>query len=924
MNYGGNQFFRDLVANGASQGSDVTTGFGWVQFSDPNHVLVTPPTSNANRCWNPTAKTYQDFWFTAAGTTVTQPAETGFSRPTGLHVVVGGSAGVASDPNINLPVAPASVGETWSIYVEAKGTITPGNTTTCWLNFTDANGSFLTPNPSQNVTLSSTAQAIQFSGYTAPANTAFVGMSIEGTATSGDTFDVACAYYDIVSSITSYNDGDSTGWSWDNGLTDGDSPSRQANTPNSITGDTPSAQRAAGPTGSGFSVALAGDTPAAQRSSGPDGVLVIATILTDTPTAARQSGPDGSLAIGVTLTDSPSAERDYGPDGTASLGVSLGPDMPSAVRFYGPDGLVAVDLSITDRPSGVRCAGPVGSVALGLALTDSPSAGRYYGPDGSVDAAAAGGVALTDSPTGSRYCGPDGLLALGIVVAGDAASGTRFAGPDGGLAIDIVLSDTPSAERDGGPAGLVVAILSDSPTGVRYYGPDGSMGIDLPLAASSPSAARYLGPAGLISIGVGADVIAGTASPAGARYSGPVGEVLLAILPSKPPYIPVSPLVAPSYALWVADTRTGRMMWELPMETTSWSSKLNDVGTIQADLSVENTWDTLSDQDERDPRIMLREILSGPWRFSLVLKWGNNVVWAGPYLGVARPVPSKITVNGAEIGKIFTKRPLIAPGAISAVDPTADTTFGPNATKPHVAAALVNQAMVGVGYNLPITVVDPGGSGLDARIYYGYELANTWDKLKALMTEADGPEIRFDPRIAAGADGDYLTWVMQIGNPHLGRNTTAWVFDSDVNSIIGLNGDGSNMAFGVWTPGSGQSRDRLIAHSQDASLLNIGWPMLEEVDNSNTSEISYPILLTKSNAALTAYKQPVVAFQTAVPADSDPMVGTYRVGEDFSIDVRNDPIVPDGLYTRRIAGLSGTEKPWVTITDTNPLPVGSL
>lgn len=694
-----------------------------------------------------------------------------------------------------------------------------------------------------------------------------------------------------------------------------------------VTGDTPSGQRAAGPSGLGPDIGLVGDPPSAVRSYGPDGMLAIGYVLTDTPGGARLSGPDGQTVLGVSLTDSPAAQRNYGPDGLASLGVDLSPDTPAAVRSYGPDGAVAIDLGVTDTPRGARNYGPAGTVTLGVALTDTPSASRYLGPTGSVFADVGGGVTLTDTPSASRYLGPDGLVAISVAIIGDTPVAVRSYGPDGLLAIGIALvGDSPADGRYAGPDGAVLIIAggTDTPSGSRAYGPDGSMGIVLPLAADSPSASRTGGPTGIVVIGVGADVVAGTTSPAGTRYSGPTGEVLLALLPSKPPYIPVTPLVAPSYSLWVADTRTGRMLWELPAETFTWSSKLNDIGTLSAVLSVEKTWASLSDQDERDPRIMLREILSGPWRFSLVLKWGNNAVWAGPYLSMSRPTPDKLDLNGAEIAKILSKRPLIKPGAVSATDPSADTVLGPGVTKPHVAAALVTQAMVGTGYNLPITVTDPGGFGTDARTYYGYDLANYWDKLLALMAEVDGPEIRFDPKITAGVDGDYVSWVMQIGNPHLGRNGTIWVFDSDVNSVIGLDGDGSNMALGVWTPGSGQSRDRVIAHTQDTTMLNIGWPMIEAVDNSHTSETAYPVLAAQSSAALAAYKQPVVAYRTAVPADADPMVGTYRVGEDFAIDIHGDPIIPDGFYTRRIAALNGSEKPWVTITDANPLPVGSL
>lgn len=922
MNYGGFQYYRDLVANGAGIGTAPATYFGWIQFSDPNHVLAAAPPYSANRCQNPAAKTYQDFWSTAAGTTVTQPSETGFSRATGLHIVIG----TAGDPGIQPSLAPAAVGETWSTYIEAKGSVTPGNTTTCWLNFTDANGTFLTPNPSQNVTLSSTAQAISFSGYTAPANTASVGMSVEGSAAVGDTFDITCAYYDIIAAITAYNDGDSTGWVWDNALTDGDSTSHQTSIPDvNITGDTPNAQRFAGLSGAFIEdVVTTGDTPSAQRSGGASGLGPDVAPAGDTPAAQRNGGPDGSLAIGVTLTDSPSAERDYGPDGTASVGVTFGPDTPAAQRSGGPDGAVAIDLGITAPPSGLRCAGPDGLLALGVTTTDTPSALRSGGPAGSVFADVGGSVSITDTPSATRCAGPDGALILGVILVGDTSNGTRACGPDGQAAIGVSLTDTPSAERDSGPSGVVVAILSDSPSGLRAFGPDGLVAIDLPLSADTPSAMRCGGAVGLVNIGIGSDVIAGTAPPSGSRYGGPAGEVLLALLPSKPPYIPAAPLVAPSYTLWVADTRTGRMLWELPAETFSWSSKLNDIGTLSAALAVESAWDALSDQDERDPRTLLREVITGPWRFSLVLKWGNNVVWAGPYISMSRLTPNRIDINGAEIGKFFTKRTLIKPGAISALDPTADTSFGPNATKPHVAAALVSQALVGTGYNLPIIVTDPGGLGMDARVYYGSDLAKYWDKLQALMAEVDGPEIRFDPQITAGSDGDYVSWVMQIGNPYLGRSSTTWMFDADINTIVSMDIDGSNMGLGMWSVGSGQSRDRLVAYSSDTTPLNLGWPMLEEIDSSHSSEINYPVLAAHNVAALNAYKNPTVSLKVSVPADADPMVGTYRVGEDYAVDIRNDTIIRDGLYNRRIAALSGTEKPWVSIVDVGPLPLAAI
>jgi hypothetical protein len=687
--------------------------------------------------------------------------------------------------------------------------------------------------------------------------------------------------------------------------------------------DTPTGCRSSGP--SGVIDISDTDSPRGCRSAGPDGSLAITTILTDTSTGCRSSGPTGSTVPDLAITDSPSGLRAYGPDGAALVEIVIGPDSPGGLRAYGPDGTPQVDLIITDVPSFARLSGPDGQLAIGVTLSESPSGCRVAGPSGSVFADVGGGVSLSDSPSGLRAYGPDGTLALGVALLGDSPSAGRLAGPDGVTAIDIVLTDTPLGYRVYGPQGLldIVAGGTDSPAGLRPGGPDGLMGIVYPLAGDTPAGVRAYGPAGILVLGVGADVTVGPTGPTGTRAAGPDGQVLLAVITARLPYVTPTPLVIPSYRLWVADTRTGRMLWELPMATQSWSSTLGAVGTIRATLEVEKTWDSLADQDERDPRILLREVLTGPWRFSLVVMWGNNTVWAGPYISFHRPAPQEVELSGAEVGKLLAKRVLVAPGAVSATDSTADTIIGPGTTKPHAAAVLLKQLITGAGNNLPISVTDPGGAGIDSRIYYGYDLRTYWDALSALSAEVDGPEIRFDPQVTAGSDGNYLSWTAQIGNPHVGRASTVWAFDSDVTSVIGLDTDASTTALGVWSGGSGTSRDKLITHATDTTLLNIGWPMIEEVDTAHSSETVYPVLAAQTSAVLAAHKQPAVSLQVQVPADVDPMVGTYRVGEDFQVDIREDPLIPDGIYVRRVAGIAGTEKPWVTLTDAAPLPAGS-
>lgn len=216
MNYG-NTGTVDLP--GGNTG--VTAGPGWIQFSDPNHCFSTLASTGKNLCPNPAGKVSTAKWSGNANATLTAQSETGFSRNTGIHAVISSTA----NPAINTPRVPVSVGEQWAVRLEIKGVTT--GTYTVWFNITNANGSFLSPNPSQVVTLTSSAQTISPTPATIPANAASITMSIESTAaaTSGDVLDITCVRYDQAASLSAYADGDTSGWAWDG--TDGLSTSHQ-------------------------------------------------------------------------------------------------------------------------------------------------------------------------------------------------------------------------------------------------------------------------------------------------------------------------------------------------------------------------------------------------------------------------------------------------------------------------------------------------------------------------------------------------------------------------------------------------------------------------------------------------------------------------------------------------------------------------
>lgn len=208
------------LATPASGPGTVTVG-GTLAANAANNVaameiIPAGATLPTRRNWstNPAAGTDTTGWG-AAGTGNTGARVTGlggsWQRPTGFQLT---EAATPVGTAIGTPKLPAVAGQTWAVSVQAACSVT--RAATAYLNFTDANGAFLSPNPSQSVTLTSTPQTITFTGTTAPANTFSVGVTVEGSSfAAGDLITMSSALFEQAPTVGSYADGDTSGWAWD-------------------------------------------------------------------------------------------------------------------------------------------------------------------------------------------------------------------------------------------------------------------------------------------------------------------------------------------------------------------------------------------------------------------------------------------------------------------------------------------------------------------------------------------------------------------------------------------------------------------------------------------------------------------------------------------------------------------------------------
>lgn len=385
---------------------------------------------------------------------------------------------------------------------------------------------------------------------------------------------------------------------------------------------------------------------------------------------------------------------------------------------------------------------------------------------------------------------------------------------------------------------------------------------------------------------------------------------------------PVSPQDDPArdlrYRLYLAETRTGRIAYELPYAALTWSSKLNNIGTLSADVIVSHVYDALSDADERDPKNLFRQFLaSGAFRYSLVLTYGNAVVWAGPYTPTAVPGgTSMIQMGGSDFGALLQRRILTGPNPPAA---SSDVWIGPT-NKPYLAMELMQYATRPTAdgrWDLPWAMTDiPYAIGTEYRTYFSYDLRSVWDALSSLSQELDGPDFRFDPYMYQGDDGNYVWWNMVVGRPLL-ATPHEWGWDAPATATVTWNTNVTNFATHYYGTGSGQDRNKLVAVSSRDKLIDLGFPGLQLTDTLHTSVINQKELQALTDGDLDTYGAPIIRWDLAVQASMPPLLGSYRVGDTVLLRVEQHPVIPDGNYHRRITSMKGTADDTVVITSSD-------
>lgn len=324
------------------------------------------------------------------------------------------------------------------------------------------------------------------------------------------------------------------------------------------------------------------------------------------------------------------------------------------------------------------------------------------------------------------------------------------------------------------------------------------------------------------------------------------------------------------YTYLIADLRSGTILDELPLGGVSFDKKLNDAGSLRAQLHVHDP--VIRD---RGPRLVTE-----PGRSAIyvdrdgILLWGG-IIWTSRY-SAAQGV---LELGASDFLSYFERRLVLE---LDVSTPFARS----NTDQVTIARDLVQLAQSHDGGDLGIAVAGARSSGVMRTVSYPPgEMKPLADLLRDLANAEDGFDFAVDVRYN---DGGHPERFLQIGSPRLGQPGAPHVWEYGVNLVdFTWPVDAASMATRVFVQGTGDASEPITRYAADDALRRAGWPLLEaaanQLDTRNTA-----LLDASARGALAARRRPIVLPELTVRADLDPVVGTYLVGDDARI-VIEDP-----------------------------------
>jgi hypothetical protein len=330
------------------------------------------------------------------------------------------------------------------------------------------------------------------------------------------------------------------------------------------------------------------------------------------------------------------------------------------------------------------------------------------------------------------------------------------------------------------------------------------------------------------------------------------------------------------YRYLFADLVTNQVIAELPLTDVNYTQALNSYGTLSGHILV-------SDPAESQLNISAATI---PARTALYVDRDNVLVWGGIIWHRNYDSESQsISITAQEFESYFDHRRITSTVSFTNTDQLA------------IARSLINTAQSATNGNIGVSVGTETSGVPVSRVFNGYEQKSVFNAILDLSQSNNGFDFAID--VAYSSTGA-ITKTLKLGYPLLGTRwsastVSAPVLEFPAGNVIQYSyaEDGATVSNSFTAVGAGSNDGQIQRTATNTSLLQAGWPLLQDV--GNYVDTADPTLLGNlAIGRLTAAQYPPVSLQMVVPPYVDPILGSYKIGDDIRVRIRDD-FFPNGL-----------------------------
>jgi len=351
-----------------------------------------------------------------------------------------------------------------------------------------------------------------------------------------------------------------------------------------------------------------------------------------------------------------------------------------------------------------------------------------------------------------------------------------------------------------------------------------------------------------------------------------------------------------TYTYLFCDLLTDTVLAELPLSGVSYSTELNGIGVLTGTVPYAD--DTLP----LDP-----DAATVPGRTSLYVDRDGVIVWAG-IVWTREIVKGGKAIQAAEFMSYYThryvKQTLSTDASMilnTAMVPDGQRLFG---DQKYIVWSLLQYANAQPGGNLRIDTnpLTAPAHGVNRTVtYFGFERPEIYKAIAELAAAEDGFDFGIEVGWNPAANNLPPTRYRRVKTwfPRRGRTAAesglVFVKGGPGSSILDYDWpeDGTASATEVSALGDGTGEAKVIAVAKDTDRLASGWPLLEQVTSYDgvidQAQIN-GLAAAELTARATAQTQPTFT----VAADSDPVFGTYTVGDEALFVIDPEPTSPNG------------------------------